>query len=42
MILQILIVIVFSVDLIVNLYADRNNIQTLKVLTKPLLVPLIT
>lgn len=41
MILQFLIVIVFIVAFIVNLYADRNNIQKLKVLTKPLLVPLI-
>lgn len=40
-ILQFLIVIVFIVDFIVNLYADKNNIQKLKVLTKPLLVPLI-
>lgn len=38
---QIVIVIVFIVTFIVNLYADRNNNQNLKVLTKPLLVPLI-
>ena len=38
---QILIVIVFIIDFILNLYADRNRKQTLKVLTKPLLVPLI-
>ena len=41
MILQILTVIVFSIDFILNLYADRYRKQTLKVLTKPLLVPLI-
>lgn len=41
MILQILIVIVFILVFIVNLYADRNKKEKLKVLTKPLLVPLI-
>ncbi|HBW36394.1 lysoplasmalogenase [Desulfosporosinus sp. BICA1-9] len=41
MILQILIVIVFIATFIVNLYADRNSNLKLKVLTKPLLVPLI-
>ncbi|EGW41911.1 lysoplasmalogenase [Desulfosporosinus sp. OT] len=38
---QILIVIVFIIDFIINLYADRKRKETLKVLTKPLLVPLI-
>lgn len=41
MTLKMLIVIVFVVDVIVNLYADRTGNQKLKVLTKPLLVPLI-
>jgi uncharacterized membrane protein YhhN len=41
MILQILIISVFIVVFVANLYADRNEIQKLKVLTKPLLVPLI-
>lgn len=41
MILQILIVTVFMVVFIVNLYADRNEKEKLKMLTKPLLVPLI-
>jgi len=41
MILQVLIVTVFIVVFSVNLYADRNRKEKLKMLTKPLLVPLI-
>ncbi len=39
--LQILIVIAFIIVFAVNLYADKKENQKLKVLTKPLLVPLI-